>query len=323
MNSIQSEYKLPTADDHNSITSLSFLGLLKVSGEGAKKLLQGQLTCQLDDISSSYSSLGAQCNPQGRMISFFRLFFLNDAYYLQMPLEILTHTQAALQKYAPFYKVTLTTTDELAKYSVYGLQNEAILMQLYNQLPAEINSIIAINGLSICKLPGLLPHYELLGNPDVVNQLDSLINTITTDDALNTWKKINITAGIPDIYSQTTLAFVPHDLNLQLINAISFSKGCYTGQEIIARMHYKGQLKKHMYLTKATTELTPTINADIHTHSTVAGKLVDYYREANGDYYCLIIANANDVLTNQLYLLPNQNSPLQILKLPYTFDKQE
>jgi folate-binding protein YgfZ len=152
-------------------------GILKISDQDAGKFLQGQLTCDVTHASQT-PILGAHCNREGRVISLFYLYHINDAFYLIMDNRMVAITQASLKKYAVFFKV--------------------ILEDVTSSNPAEI--------------------------------------TFTSDETL-------IKQGIPVIYPETSGQFLPHDLNLHVLNGISFDKGCYTGQEIIARMHYRGKLK--------------------------------------------------------------------------------
>jgi folate-binding protein YgfZ len=160
---------------------LPMKGILKISGPQAATFLQGQITCDANQASST-PLLGAHCNREGRVISLFYLYSIGKDYYMIMDADMVSITQAALKKYAVFFKVTLE--DVTASN------------------PANINL------------------YE--------------------DSEL-------IQKNIPIIYPDTSGKFLPHDLNLQLLNAIDFNKGCYTGQEIIARMHYRGKLKNYLY----------------------------------------------------------------------------
>jgi len=187
------------------------VGLLKVSGNDAKKLLQGQLTCDVNDILPSQSRLGAHCNPQGRIISLFYLFNYQDDYYLQMPREMIAIALKALKKYAIFFKVELTdASDELS-----------------------------IIGSSCSHLPTFLEN------------------------------------GVAMIYPETSGVFLPHEINLPQLNGVSFNKGCYTGQEIIARMHYRGKLKNQLHVARCDEGIFIRGN-DIYNEKRVAGKIVDY-----------------------------------------------
>lgn len=229
------------------------LGLICVTGEGAKKFLQGQLTCNLDEISSEISCLGAHCNPQGRIISLFTLFLRNDDYYLQMPIDLIPIALAALQKYAVFFKVKLHET------------------------------------------------------PNTISNLSE-----------ETWKKLNISAGIPTIYAVTSEKFLPHELNLHKLQGISFNKGCYTGQEIIARMHYRGKLKTHMYRVKAESNEPPQLGNEIFNSSTSSGNIVDFVQVGYNSYELLITALEADVNSNTLFLNKEKTTRLEILTLPYS-----
>jgi folate-binding protein YgfZ len=175
------------------------LSLLKISGLDAGKFLQGQLTCDVSALADRQFILSAHCNPQGRVVSLFYLIFLDNAYYLLMPADMLAITQAALKKYAVFFKTTLEDASN------------------------ELENVLA----QICK-PALF----------------------------------DIQAGVPRIHPETSGAFLPHDINLDQLGAISFEKGCYTGQEIIARMQYRGKLKKRMRTATLTTDNPPTPGSD-------------------------------------------------------------
>jgi folate-binding protein YgfZ len=296
------------------LIDLSHLGLLSVSGEGAKTFLQGQLTCHLDEL-HDHSRLGAACNPQGRIISFFRIFFYQDTYYLQMPADIVTNTLTALQKYAVFFKVTLQDASKTLQCISYsGPDADKDLGQFFENLPMNTDDIIQSNNLLILKLPGIFPHYEIIGSEKNLQPITQQLKTAQAISPMNRWKYNQIMAGIPSIYTTTQHTLLPHEINLQQINALSFNKGCYTGQEIIARMHYRGQLKKHMYRARVITQKEPPPGQEIFP----AGVVVDSCSDGENTYQLLIIANQTDVQNNQLFLDPHQKEPLEILSLPYT-----
>ncbi len=183
------------------------IGLLKVSGSDAQKLLQGQLTCDVNDVTPTQPQLGAHCNPQGRIISLFYLFNDQGDYYLQMPRDMLDIALKALKKYAVFFKVELTDAS-----------NES-------------------------SIPGSLPTF--------------------------------LENGVAMIYPETSGMFLPHELNLPQLNGVNFKKGCFTGQEIIARMQYRGKLKNKLHTATCEKE-TLVRGSDIYHEKGIAGKIVDY-----------------------------------------------
>jgi hypothetical protein len=233
-------------------------GLLKVSGVEAKKLLQGQLTCDVEKAAASDYILGAHCNPQGRIISFFRLFLGHDAYYLLMPQEMVAIALTALKKYAIFYKVALT----------------------------ELNS----SALDIAEITGL--------------------NAIA-------WRQHDMQQYLPVIYASTSGKFLPHELHLPELAAVSFDKGCYTGQEIIARMHYRGKLKNHLYHAAITTTQPPFPGDEIYNQQhgplKASGTVVDVYELGENKYHILLVANAAEI--GQLLVLNDQTTLIDVVSL--------
>lgn len=264
---------------------LSHLGLLSVSGEGAKKLLQGQLTCNLDDITPESHRLSAICNPKGRIISLFRLFMLHDKYYLQMPRECVQLTIKTLQKYAVFFKVTIQDeSDSIMRIGVSDTDLSSTLLVYFPTLPTEVDQAVLINNIFIMKLPGLVTRYEIIGDLAAFKQELALsIHEKNYSD----WKQQDIRAGVPDIYLITSEKFLPHEVNLPQLNAVSFNKGCYTGQEIIARMHYLGKLKKQMHHGEIQSATSPIPGEDIINPE---GTIVDFVEISDNQYEILYIS---------------------------------
>lgn len=290
----------------NVMTDLPHLGLLRIAGEGAKKFLQGQITCDLEEISPTQSRLGAHCNPQGRIISLFRLCLFREDYFLQMPRNLLPIAMAALKKYAVFFKVNLSdATDDFAQMGYAGSQLPHL------NLPENIDDTISINDVLIIKVPGA-ERYELIGD---IQKIAELKNQLASSDVkilpLNEWQQWVIRAGVPAIYPETTEKFLPHELNLPQLNGVSFKKGCYTGQEIIARMQYRGKLKKHLYQAQVTTQTTPLRGNDIYREKDSCGNIVDYCQVSYNEYELLVIAPESDVGIQPLSLDIEQTALLK------------
>lgn len=288
----------------HSTTVLADLGLLKVSGRDAKKFLQGQLTCQLDDITPQQSRLGAHCNPQGRIVSFFRLFLFQDSYYLQMPLDLLPIAAAALQKYAVFFQTTIS--DASTALQQLGCIGDRVAD--FATLPQQTDAVISLDQGIMIKLPGKLPRYVIISEPGSYASLSPSL-------PYSAWKVLEIRTGIAQIHPETTGKFLPHELNLPALQAVSFNKGCYTGQEIIARMQYRGKLKKHLVVARAHTELTPVLGNPIYlTETTEAcGTVVDYCQEDPSTYLLLVLAEEQDTTAKKLSLHPQQKAVLEFL----------
>ncbi len=244
------------------ICELSDQGLIKIQGNDAKKFLQGQLTCDAERT----ISLGAHCNPQGRVLSLFYLFQYQDAYYLLMQQSMVPIALSALMKYAVFFKITLT--DDSKNWHVSGVINDDVSLEQAVRIPVTESL------------------YILAGEN----------NKIQATHETNVWHQHRIKSGIPAIYPETSGKFLPHELNLPALDAVSFDKGCYTGQEIIARMHYRGKLKTHLYHVNISSAHKPELAADIYGEQGKAcGMVVDMAHDVyNNQYDLLITANGFD-----------------------------
>jgi hypothetical protein len=256
---------------NNTIVKLTSQGFLKVSGTDAKKLLQGQLTCNIEKITPEHSSLAAHCNPKGRIISLFRLLMIGADYYLQMPKSLIPIALAALQKYAVFYKVSLSdVSDNLQVIGISGM-------------PPTLSEEITL-------LPLPDGRYEIIGHPAALANLWQTLCSSTQIIEENVWKQRDIQLSIPTIYPETSEQFLPHDLQLPSLNAVSFDKGCYTGQEIIARMQYLGKLKNHLCHIRIALDLPPQPGAEMKLESGSTGHIVDYCQIDYNTYEILLIA---------------------------------
>lgn len=228
----------------NISATLSTHGLLKISGMDTRKFLQGQLTCDVEKITAS-ASLGAYCNPQGRVISLFDIFLWQDAYFLFMPRSMIPITTTALKKYAVFFQVNLTDVSESLE---------------------ELTA--AIDGVPITKAD-------------------------------------KISKGVPSIYPETSEKFLPHELNLHLLNALSFEKGCYTGQEIIARMQYRAKLKNHLYAASLNCPTPPAPGANVYFQEEQkqqpCGTIVDSCNVGYNEYLVLLVTDETSANAQTLY----------------------
>jgi len=216
-------------------TPLNHLGLLQIAGVDAEKFLQGQLTCDVNEVTESSSALGAHCNPQGKIISLFRIFSWQNAFYLQLSREMVEPTKQALAKYAVFFKVSLTNISE--DFFQYGVIN-----QFDYNWPEKPNQQLTTNNQVIIRELGSPSRWIIISKTAEPNQQPSNIT-------IEQWRAIDLANHQPLIYPETSAKFFSHELCLNDLSAINFNKGCYTGQEIIARMHYRGKTKTQLIQT--------------------------------------------------------------------------
>lgn len=224
---------------------LSHEGVLQVQGTDAEKFLQGQLSCDVSSLSTAYASLGTRCTAKGRMQSSFRIQQQSEeCYLLAMAQELIEPQLADLQKYAVFSKSNLQdVSGEWVRFGLYLA--DAILAELNLPLAHEANRRVQHQELSAIRLHS--GHVELWVPRSRAQEIQAQLTAHLQEAPLSAWLLHQIQAGIGQVFAGTWEHFVPQMLNLQTLEAVSFKKGCYTGQEIVARTQYLGKLKRHMH----------------------------------------------------------------------------
>lgn len=298
---------------------LSHEGVLAVRGADATKFLQGQLTCNLNYLSDTQASLGARCTQKGRMQSSFRILLQGDGVLLAMTTELLEPQLADLKKYAVFSKSKLT--DESAAWVRFGLVNaDTALAGLGLEMPAETDSVVRNDALIAIRVsPGRAELWVPAEQGDVVrNQLAATLDQ--TD--LNEWLLGQIRAGIGQVMPQTRELFIPQMLNLQAVGGVSFKKGCYTGQEIVARMQYLGKLKRRLYRLSLNAPELPEPGTPLFSpsHNSAIGEVV-LAAKASQTIELLAVLQAEAADSGDVHVGTLEGPGLQLLDLPYTLDR--
>lgn len=299
--------------------TLSHEGVLAVRGSDASKFLQGQLTCNLNYLSDTQASLGARCTQKGRMQSSFRILLEGDGVLLAMASELLEPQLADLKKYAVFSKSKLT--DESAAWVRFGLVNaDAALASLGFELPESTDAVARHAGLIAIRVsPG---RSELWAAADQAQELGAKLSASLAQGTLNDWLLGQIRAGIGQVMPQTRELFIPQMLNLQAVGGVSFKKGCYTGQEIVARMQYLGKLKRRLYRLQLPAGELPEPGTALFspTHASSIGEVVIAARAETG-IELLAVLQAESAESGDLHLGTLEGPALQLLDLPYQLDR--
>jgi tRNA-modifying protein YgfZ len=245
---------------NNILCDLTHLGLLEISGADAAIFLQGQVTNDVKLLTGNNAHYTAYCNPKGRILALFLAFSHYDHLHLQFNRELVELIMKRLKMYVMRSKVEIKdVSTSIIKFGVNGPQASSILVPLFAKIPTQDFELVSLENGAILKLPSF--------NDDVRFEIfTDTINAPIIWDALKVncqvvekhqWDWLEIQAGIPDIELKTQEQFVPQMLNLDILNGISFKKGCYTGQEIVARTHYLGSVKRRTYLAEIHTEQIP------------------------------------------------------------------
>ncbi len=305
-----------------ALNDLSHFGLIRVEGDDAEQFLQGQLTNDMREVSDGHSNLAGWCSAKGRMLANFRCFRHDGAYYLQTPQENLPAVLKRLGMYVLMSKVTLSdASDELMRLGLTGDCAISLLQSRFPEIPEAANAVAQQSGGCLIRLPGETPRFELLGPADALIAFWREAQDRAVRLGEDFWALQEIRAGVPTIYAATSEAFVPQMTNMQLVDGVSFTKGCYTGQEVVARMQYLGKLKRRMYLAHVMSDTQPRPGDDLYSPGSTSGqgtgKVVDA-RPANGGYDLLAVIEASSAETDEV-CLGEQGPRLELLPLPYPF----
>ena len=220
--------------------------LIKISGPDAQSFLQGQLTCDVRDLNATDLRLGAYCNLKGRVIVLFKLFVIDAVYYLQCPKDLAEKAIAKLKQHALFSNVQIN--DQTVQWAQIGLMGEKEeIEQLFSQYSELFKSImfLSVSNGSLHPPKGQ-GRWELIVPMQHIQPIEEALSKACTTQEERYWTLMDIRTGIPEVTAATSEHFLPHYINLPALQAVSFTKGCYHGQEIIARMQYRTTIKKHM-----------------------------------------------------------------------------
>jgi folate-binding protein YgfZ len=302
-----------------ALADLSELGLLRVSGADARTFLQGQVTNDVRQVSAEHSQLNSLCSPKGRMLANFRVFEREGDLYLQLPRTGLEAVRKRLQMFVLRSQVTLEdVSDQLVRIGIAGGCAE----QLLPEVPAAASGATCHPPpLTIIRLPGDRPRFELIGPADAVIAFWEQSASLARPAGPDFWALMDIRAGLPTVYPETTEAFVPQMVNLQLIDGVSFTKGCYTGQEVVARMQYLGKLKRRMYLARVDSAEAPrpgdALYSPISESGQGAGRVVDARPSPDGGHELLAVIEIAGAEHGGLRLGDPEGPQLTLQPLPY------
>ncbi|PCK08508.1 MAG: hypothetical protein COA42_08740 [Alteromonadaceae bacterium] len=284
--------------------------LLTITGPDAIKFLQGQCTCDFAKLALNTLTLGTHCSPKGRAIwSFTAALLAPDTIGLRVHQSMAKIAEAAIKKYILFSKATLKVEADYALLAIYNLptsvyQNEQILQHKNSELSGNIQEL-------------WLTEEAFSAQWDALSPLTQVCSAGAT-------AALAISAGLAEIRPETTEVFLPQELNYHFLGGVAFDKGCYTGQEIIARLHYKGQLKKQAYLGQVKCETPPQpgnkIYAETNQQSAV-GTIINCGKIDINHYLILALYKAERHQNNDpAFINQNTSSKVEWLTLPYAIN---
>ncbi|MGL4191209.1 MAG: tRNA-modifying protein YgfZ [Vibrio sp.] len=297
------------------LTHLTDWGVITMVGADKKAYLQGQVTCNVVSLTPQQVTFGAHCDAKGKVWSVFRLFHHHDGYAMLQPRSAIATELRELKKYAIFSKVEITESSDIG-LGVMGSQAEAWI----DGLSTSRDDVRHIEGGTAVRISPL--RWLLLLDPAHVQQYVAAWQGLCVEQAI--WTQLDIAEAVPVVTASAQNEHIPQALNLQALDGISFNKGCYTGQETVARAKYRGINKRAMYLVKGnlTAPLEPhqpiTLERAVGENWRSAGTLLTHYSFTDQIAMGLMIL-PNDLEPDVELRLTNQpTTHWQIQPLPYS-----
>ena len=305
--------------DRNVLVPLQHLTCYEIAGEDAQSFLQGQCSNDVAAVGSSTAQLSSYCTPRGRMLSTFYLCQWQNKYRMILSADNAEQVITRLKMFILRAKVDITPSENNLLLGISNSGAGDLLRQLDIPAPAE-NYQCASNEFCLCiNIPGISQRYLILADERLKEKIDQLdINNlhIYSDEY---WQWLDIMAGIPNITQASQEAFVPQMANLELINGVSFTKGCYPGQEVVARLHYLGHANRRLFRIEANSPQVIQAGDAVYQQDCqqAAGKLVTAVALGNNDYAGLGVLRIEAVQQNKLFIGSPGGAQARIMPLPY------
>ena len=261
------------------------LAWLRISGADAETFLQGQLSNDVRLLGAAQAQLSSYNSPKGRMLAVLTLLRDGGDILAELHRSVADATLARLKMFVLRAKVTVTAAGDIDAIGLIGREAAATLAALGLPAPEAPLHCATAAGVHVVRRLGDEPRYSLVGAREAIAALRARLPAAVDDG--RAWRRADIVAAVPVVMAETRDHFVAQMANLDLHGGISFTKGCYTGQEIVARLHYLGQLKRRMFRARVAGP-APAPGSDVHADGEAAfsgqavGEIVDAVDDGDG-----------------------------------------
>lgn len=297
------------------VADLSHNALLAVSGDDAAAFLHGQLTNDVQALGPGRAQWNGWCSAKGRLLATFLLLRRGNDFLLLLPAEIAPGIAKRLKMYVLRSKVKIDQAS-LESIGLAGHAASDLVASHFGAAPAPMGSVEK-DGATCVALDAA--RFVIFAPAASAETLRNALAQGAVPAGRDAWEWTSIRAGIPAVVAKTQEEFVPQMANFELVGGVSFKKGCYPGQEIVARTQYRGILKKRMAM--AHVEGTrPAPGDTVHTPAfgeQAAGIVVDAAPAPGGGYDLLVVAQLEGIGAGDLRLGSLAGERLKLLPLPY------
>ena len=306
-----------------TLMTLDDWALATLTGADAEKYLQGQVTADVAQLTEHQHLLAAHCDPKGKMWSNLRLFRRQDGFALIERRSLRDAQLTELKKYAVFSKVTIAPDDEHVLLGVAGFQARAALKNLFSELPDAEKQVVSEGETSILWFEHPAERFLLVTDVATAERVTEALRGEAQLNNSQQWLALNIEAGLPVIDAVNSAQFIPQATNIQALGGISFKKGCYTGQEMVARAKFRGANKRALWTLAGRASRVPEAGEDLElkmgenwrrTGTVLAAVQLD-----DGRLLVQVVMN-NDMEPDSIFRVRDDANTLSIEPLPYSLE---
>lgn len=316
----------PSASSHLPLTliSLEDWALVTLNGPDTVKYLQGQVTADIEALPADGHVLCGHCDAKGKMWSNLRLFHRGEGFAYLERRSVLDSQLTEIKKYAVFSKLTIAADSEAVLLGVAGFQARAALAGVFNSLPDAEHQVVQDGETTLLHFALPAERFLLVTTAAVAEQLISKLHQQAELNDSQQWLTLDIEAGYPVIDSANSGQLIPQATNLQALEGISFSKGCYTGQEMVARAKFRGANKRALYWLEGKAGRVPQAAEDVELQLGEnwrrTGTVLSAAKLADGTLWVQVVLNNDLDADSKLRVRDDAASQLAIKPLPYSLE---
>ncbi|MDP0587834.1 MAG: hypothetical protein QS748_00930 [Candidatus Endonucleobacter bathymodioli] len=309
------------ANNSPSMCVLTSQAIIEAEGPDTMRFLQGQLTCNMEKLNPMEHMLGAACTPNGKMYSSFLILNTGNQYLLSMHQGVTESFISNLDKYSVFFKSKLIpSTQNFICLGLTGNNTKSHLTDIWRHIPST-GGAVSIEKAYLLKTPHLNGSYELWLPEKHLSLFWEKLTATFTPETESLWRKKHIEAVYPQVQPSYIDKYTPQHLNLPSLSSVSFRKGCYTGQEIIARMQNLGTQKSrtfhiHIATNKSILPRAKLINANGKT----IGEILEAVSVTEDKYDALAVIKIESAENNNVFLADSNDYKITIATTPYLID---
>jgi hypothetical protein len=312
----------PTAEvlaarDATIVADLSHNALLSVSGDDAAAFLHAQFTNDVQALPVGGAQWNGWCTAKGRLLATFLLARRDDGFLLMLPAEIAPAVAKRLAMYVLRSKAKIADVAErYVRIGFAGKSASVIVARHWGHAPDPMRSVEKDGAICVALDS---ERFVILAPPESAPHLWDALSRNATPAGADAWELSLIHAGIPTVTAATQEAFVPQMANFELIGGLSFRKGCYPGQEIVARTQYRGILKKRMARVHVDGDARPVPGQNVYSPAfgeQSAGTIVNVAASPDGGFDALAVVQLEGLAQGDLRWNSPEGARLEIRAQP-------